>query len=119
MAKSNEPLVWSLFSAGMMISALTAPILIVLTGIAAPFGWIEGDALSYERMHTLVKNPLTRLALWPILALPLFTAAHRLLFVLVDIGLAKFRRVLAVLLYGSAVAGAIWAGLVLARFGAG
>ena len=116
MAKSNEPAIWSLFSAGMMISALTAPILILLIGIALPLGWIDSTMFSYERMHGLVQHPLTRLVLFPIIALPLFTGAHRLLFVFVDVGLKKLRTPLAILLYGSAFAGAFLTAIVLVRF---
>ena len=38
MKRSNEPIFWSLFGAGGMLSALVAPILIFITGIIAPIG---------------------------------------------------------------------------------
>ena len=36
MAKSNEPIWWSLFSAGGVVAALLVPVRIFLTGIAWP-----------------------------------------------------------------------------------
>ena len=45
MAKSNEPIFWSLFSAGGVVAAFFIPITIVLTGMAVPADWISAEAL--------------------------------------------------------------------------
>ena len=51
MKRSHEPIFWSLFGAGGVLSALTAPILILITGIIAPIGvWMPQQALRYERV---------------------------------------------------------------------
>ena len=56
MAKSNEPIWWSLFSAGGMVAAMIFPILIIITGILIPFGLAGGDPLNFERNHTSVSE---------------------------------------------------------------
>ena len=38
MAKSNKPIVWSLFAGGGLLAAFLVPVLIFITGIAAPLG---------------------------------------------------------------------------------
>ena len=67
MAKSNEPLFWSLFSAGGVVAAFFIPVTLILTGVAVPAGWItENDLL------LLVRHPLTRVYLFVLISLPLF-----------------------------------------------
>jgi len=86
MAKSNEPIWWSLFSAGGVVAALLVPVHIVLFGIAGPLGMLPADALEFSRMQALLANPLVR---------------H---------GAAML---IAVLCYGAAIAGTIVAALTL------
>ena len=64
MKKSNEPIFWSLFSAGGMISAMVFPILIIITGILVPLGLTNGNPLNFERIHSAVSNPLIKLILF-------------------------------------------------------
>ena len=110
MAKSNEPFVWSLFSAGGVVAALLVPVLILLLGLAAPLGWVQ---LDYQELADLVRHPLTRLVLFALISLPLFHWAHRFRFTLVDLGLKKFSALIAYACYGAAVAGTMLALLVL------
>ena len=64
MAKSNEPILWLLFSVGGMISAMLFPPLIIITGIIVPFG-LEGETTYlFEKIHFLVKNPFVKLLLF-------------------------------------------------------
>ncbi len=108
MAKSNEPLPWSLFAGGGMASAILGPITIVLTGIAVPAGW-----LSQEKLFDLVHHPLARLYLFALISLSLFHWAHRFRFTLADIGLQRIAGILAVLFYGTAIAGTVFGGWLL------
>jgi fumarate reductase subunit D len=39
--RSPEPLLWLLFSAGGVASALFVPVLVLLFGLAFPFGWLS------------------------------------------------------------------------------
>ena len=107
MAKSNEPIWWSLFSAGGMVAAMVLPILIVITGIVVPFGLAGDDPLNFKRIHSAVSHPFIKLVLFTVISLPLFHWAHRFLFTLVDVGLKSVSTLISVLCYGGAIAGTI------------
>lgn len=115
MAKSNEPIWWSLFSAGGVVAALLVPVLILITGIAWPLGLLPGDALQFAKMQALLSHPLTRVFCFVLISLPLFHWAHRFRFTLVDVGLKSIHTLIAVLCYGAAIAGTIAAAVILWR----
>lgn len=104
MARSNEPIFWSLFSAGGVVTAFLLPIHVLLFGILFPLGAIE---LSYDRLAPIVTHPIGRIYLFVLISLSLFHAAHRLRFVLADLGLKPIARLLAVVCYGGALVGTI------------
>ena len=108
MAKSNEPIGWSLFSAGGMATAFFVPVTIVLTSMLVPSGWIGAEGL-----RQLVVLPVTRLYLFVLISLSLFHWAHRFRYVLVDLGLRNLAGILAITCYGAAVLGTIMAGFFL------
>ena len=110
MTKSNEPIVWSLFSAGGVVAALFLPITIILTGVAVPAGWISADGL-----HALAQHPLTRVYLFLVISLPLFHWAHRFRYVAVDLGLKGLGGLLPVVCYGAALLGTVVAVFLLVR----
>tara|TARA_B100000959_G_scaffold102660_1_gene108270 strand:+ start:3020 stop:3451 length:432 start_codon:yes stop_codon:yes gene_type:complete len=107
MAKSNEPIWWSLFSAGGMVAAMVLPILIVITGILIPFDLVGDNPLNFEKIHSAVSHPLIKLILFAVISLPLFHWAHRFRFTLVDVGLKSVSTPIAILCYGGAIAGTI------------
>lgn len=109
MAKSNEPIWWSLFSAGGVVTALFLPVLILLTGIAIPLGWIDESAFTFERMSALASHWLSRVAIFMVIMLSFFHAAHRLRYVLVDLGLARIARPITIACYGGAILGTLCA----------
>jgi fumarate reductase subunit D len=115
MAKSNEPIWWSLFSAGGVVAAFLVPVLIFITGIAWPLGLLPGDALQFAKMQALLSHPLTRVFCFVLISLPLFHWAHRFRFTLVDVGLKSIHTLVAVLCYGAAIAGTIAAAVILWR----
>jgi fumarate reductase subunit D len=70
MKRSNAPIFWALFGAGGMLAALIAPMLVFITGIAVPTGFLlPGDAMSYERMLALARNGFGKLALLAVVSL--------------------------------------------------
>mgnify|MGYP001325056239 FL=1 len=107
MAKSNEPIWWSLFSAGGMIAAMVFPILIVITGILVPLELMGDDPLNFERIYSAVSHPFIKLVLFIVIILPLFHWAHRFRFTLVDVGLKSVSTPIAIFCYGGAIAGTI------------
>lgn len=107
MARSNEPLWWGPFSAGMMVGALFVPVLIVITGLLVPMGVINP-----EHLRNLINNPLTRILLFVVISLSLFHWAHRFRFILFDLGVTCCSGAIAVLCYGSAIVGTVAAALI-------
>lgn len=112
MAKSNEPIWWSLFSAGGMVAAMVFPILMVITGILVPSGLAGDDPLNYERIYSAVNHPLNKLILFAVIVLPLFHWAHRFRFTLVDTGLKSVSTLISILCYGGAITGTIIAAFI-------
>ena len=110
--RSLEPLLWLLFSAGGVVSALMLPILVLLLGIAVPLGWLDPPA--YEHLSAVVRHPITRFALFGICVLSLFHAAHRFRFTLYDgLQIKHLNEMIGLFCYGGAIALSIWAGYLL------
>jgi len=107
MRRSSEPLWWIPFAGGMMMDAMVAPALIVITGILVPAGIVAPDKLLAFLVH-----PLTRLVLFVFAAATFFHAAHRLRFALGDLGLKSLKPQLGFICYGLAIIGSIVAALV-------
>ena len=116
MAKSNEPIWWSLFSAGGMVAAMILPVLIIITGILVPFGLVDDDPLNFERIYTaLSQSWLIKLIFFIVITLPLFHWAHRFRFTLVDVGLKSVSTLISILCYGGAIAGTIISAIIFLR----
>lgn len=93
MRPSREPVFWILFGAGGMLSALLAPILVLITGIITPVGlWMPREALAYARVLGFAQHWAGKLLLFLVIALFLFHAAHRINHTLHDLGLASAGR---------------------------
>src|SRR5207253_9912930 len=60
---SPEAVLWGLFSAGGFVAAILLPAHLAILGIAFAAGWLPRNALSYERVLHLARNPLTKLYL--------------------------------------------------------
>ena len=102
MQRSNEPLWWGPFSAGMMIDALFVPALILITGLILPM-----QAADSERVQRLINHPLTRLLLFVVISLSFFHWAHRFRYIVFDLGLKEGRTAVAVICYGAAIVGTV------------
>ena len=106
------PFLWLLFSAGGTIAALLFPVHVFLTGLAFPLGWLAPPG--YGALRALVGHPLTRLYLFVFVSLPLFHWAHRFRYTLYDgLQLKHLTELIAVLCYGTALAGTAMAAYTL------
>jgi len=115
--RSNAPIFWSLFGAGGMLSALFGPMLVFITGIAVPFGFmLPADAMSYPKMLAFAQNFIGKGFILAVIALFLWFAAHRIFHSLHEVGIhagvgAKL------LCYGSAFVATVISAVVLLGLG--
>jgi fumarate reductase subunit D len=112
MAKSNKPIVWSLFAAGGTLAAFLAPVLVLLFLLAA-LGHAP-SLLHYSQLHAFVAHWFGKVFLLVVIALFLWHAAHRLRVTLHDFGLRADLAV-AVVVYVVAAAGTLLSVLYLLR----
>ncbi len=87
MAKSNKPIVWSLFAAGGTMAAFLAPVLVLLFLLVA-LGHTP-VLLSYANLHAFAASVLGKVFLLGVIVLFLWHAAHRLRVTLHDFGLRQ------------------------------
>jgi fumarate reductase subunit D len=103
---------WGLFAVGGMVAALLVPVHILLQGILGPLG-VPVVSNSYETFARAVSNPLVKLYLFVLISLPLFHTAHRLRYLILDLGVHGAKTLVAVLCYGGAIGGTLAAAYVL------
>lgn len=107
-----EPLVWLLFSAGGVITALLVPVLLLLFGLAFPLGWIA--APDHADLFEVISHPISRLMLLGLCVLGLFHWAHRFRYTLYDgLQLKELGRQIGIGCYGAALVGSAAACYIL------
>jgi fumarate reductase subunit D len=77
-----------------MVAAFLMPVMIILTSIAVAVDW-----LTEERLWALLSNPLVRIYVFVVIALPLFHWAHRFRYILEDLGGKPLRSVITAACY--------------------
>lgn len=105
--RSNEPVFWSLFGAGGVVSALLLPVLVLVIGIAGPLGLLGSGALDYERAITFASGLFGKLFLGVVISLTFWHACHRIYHSLHDLGINTSRGPWTILFYGLAALGTI------------
>jgi fumarate reductase subunit D len=101
-----EPLLWMLFSAGGIASAMVMPALVLLFGIAFPLGWVAPPG--YDHMLVVLGHPITRFVIFGLCALSLFHWAHRFRHTLYDgLQIKHLNEMIAVISYGAAIIGTV------------
>jgi fumarate reductase subunit D len=112
MRRTPEPYLWLLFSGGGVVAALLLPVLVLLFGVLMPLGVVDWPDAAHLR--GLLDHVLVRMALFAVVVLCLFHAAHRIRFTSEELlGIARFDRVIAILCYGAAIAGGVIAAILL------
>jgi len=96
---------WFLFGGGGVVSAILLPVHVLVQGILGPLGVVPVVDRHYDTWVRVLSNPLVKLYLLVLIALPFFHFAHRLRYFLVDVGVPAARTLPAqVIFYGGAVA---------------
>jgi len=110
--RSIEPVLWILFSAGGVMSALFLPASIFLLGLAFPLGWIAPP--THDHLQRLLGHPLGGLLVLSLCTLSLFHWAHRFRYTLYDgLQIKHLNEVINTLCYGGAIAGSLAAAYLL------
>jgi fumarate reductase subunit D len=92
---------WFMFAQGGVLAALLLPVHIVFQGILDPLGVVK--VVRPDNL-TILGNPLVKLYLLALIAVPFFHFAHRLRYLLVDLGVPAAKSVPAqVVFYGGAI----------------
>jgi len=117
MKRSGEPIFWALFGAGGMLAALVGPVLIFVTGIAVPLGFLLPQrTMSYGAMLAFTRNPVGKAAVLAVISLFLFHGCHRMVHSLHDLGF-RTGPTARIAFYGFAILGTVIAALLLLRIG--
>lgn len=91
-----------MFAQGGVLAAILLPVHILFQGILGPLGFVD---VAEPNNVGLIGNPIVKLYLLVLIAVPFFHFAHRLRYLLVDLGIPAARGVAAqVVFYGSAIA---------------
>jgi len=112
MAKSHKPVVWFPFAAGGTVIAFCIPVIVVLTFLAA-LGHVP-VGLSYENMHAFARGGFGKLIIFGVVALSLWSSAHRLRCTCYDFGL-RADMLVATVLYVAAIIGSMASAVFLMR----
>ena len=113
LTRSHEPIFWSLFGAGGVLSALIGPILILITGILVPLALgMPEDAMSYQRVLAFAQTWIGKALILAVISLFLFHAAHRVYHGLHDLGVHAGTGTMTVA-YGGALLGSFAAAYML------
>ena len=110
-----EPVVWLLFGQGILLGTILLTGWVLVVGLLVPLGIAPEGALAFERAHRLGANPIGRLLLLALIALPLWKGAHHLRSLSIDFGGAARDAAVATLLYGIAAAGSLLGILAVIR----
>ena len=95
---------WFLFAQGGVLAAILVPVHVLVQGILGPLGIVHVVDRHYDTWIQILGNPIVKLYLLVLIALPFFHFAHRLRYLLVDLGVPAAKSVPAqVVFYGFAV----------------
>jgi fumarate reductase subunit D len=95
---------WFLFAQGGVIAAILIPVHVLVQGILGPLGIVRVVDRHYDTWIQVLGNPIVKLYLLVLIALPFFLFAHRLRYFLVDLGVPAARTLPAqVIFYGGAI----------------
>jgi len=95
---------WFMFAQGGVIAALLIPAHILVQGILGPLGIVPVVDRHYDTWISVLGNPLVKLYILVLITFPFFHFAHRLRYLLVDLGVPAAKSLPAqAVFYGGAV----------------
>jgi succinate dehydrogenase subunit D len=95
---------WFMFSQGGLFAAVLLPVHILVQGILGPLGIVPVVDRHYDTWINILGNPIVKLYLLVLISLPFFHFAHRLRYLLVDLGVPAAKSLPAqVIFYGVAI----------------
>jgi len=95
---------WFMFANGGGLAAIVLPVHILVQGVLGPLGIVPVVDQHYDTWISILGNPIVKLYLLVLIAVPFFHFAHRLRYLLVDLGVPAARSLPAqVIFYGGAV----------------
>ncbi len=112
MAKSDKPLVWFPFAAGGTVIAFFIPVIVLLTLLAA-LGHVP-SGLSYASLHAFASGWIGKIVIFGVVALCLWSSAHRLRCTFFDFGV-RADGLVATILYVVAILSSLAAAVFLLR----
>jgi fumarate reductase subunit D len=96
---------WFMFAQGGVIAAVLIPVHVLVQGILGPLKIVPVADQHYDTWINVLGNPIVKLYLLVLIAFPFFHFAHRLRYLLVDLGIPAAKSMPAqVIFYGGAVA---------------
>jgi len=102
-----EPIIWLLFGGGIMVGTLLLPGYLLTVTLGGPLGLLPEGALSFERAHAIASNPIGKIVLLAIIALPLWKGAHHTRALAVDMFGHHSDALVGSLLYAVAAVGSV------------
>lgn len=108
-------LLWATFSQCAVAVAILVPAQILVEGVLGPLGWVPYPDRTSGSFAAMLGNPLVKIYLLVVCATAFYLAAHRVRYLLIDLGVGAHagKRVSGLLLYGLAVLGTVAAAAVL------
>jgi fumarate reductase subunit D len=95
---------WFMFAQGGVLAAVLIPAQILVQGVLGPLGIVPVVDRHYDTWISILGNPIVKLYIVVLIAFPFFHFAHRLRYLLVDLGVKGAKSVPAqAAFYGGAV----------------
>ncbi len=95
---------WFMFAQGGVVAAVLIPVHVLVQGILGPLKIVPVVDQHYDTWISILGNPIVKLYILVLIAFPFFHFAHRLRYLLVDLGVPAAKSVPAqVIFYGGAV----------------
>ena len=110
-----EPIIWLLFGQGILLGTILLTGWILVIGLLIPMGIVPLEAIDFQRAHALASNPIGRLLLFGLIALPMWKGAHHIRSLSLDMGGVDRDGLVAGLLYSVAILGSIAAFVAVIR----